>query len=144
MTAYFDTAYVVKCYVLEPGSDAVRALAANVDELVSSELARVEFAAAIQRRRREKVFSRRDADAVLAQFESDCAAHVWSLVSINSVVIDHVTQTFASLPATVAMRSADALHCATVASLGLRTIYSNDKQLLAGAKYFGVDGVNVI
>jgi predicted nucleic acid-binding protein len=141
--AYFDTAFVVKCYVPEPGSDAVRAFASRVDELVTSELTRAEFAAAVHRHRREKAFTRKDADAVLAQFDADCAAHVWTLVPVSSTVLNDVWSRFATLPPSVSLRAADAMHCASAALTGFDVIYSNDRQLLAGAKHFGLGGVDL-
>jgi hypothetical protein len=53
----------------------------------------------------------------------------------------HVYQ---KLPAAVFLRAADAIHLATAAESEFRIVYSNDAHLLAAAKYFGIEGRNVI
>lgn len=142
--AYFDTAYILRCYLMERGSLDVRATASRSELLVSSELAHAEFAAAVHRKRREGSLSTRDARVVLRQFADDCQSSVWEFIPLRDAVLARVTDTFAALPATVSLRSADAIHLASAAELGLSAIYSNDKHLLAGARYFGLEGVDVI
>jgi predicted nucleic acid-binding protein len=44
----------------------------------------------------------------------------------------------------VFLRAADAIHLATAAESEFRIVYSNDAHLLAAAKYFGIQGRNVI
>lgn len=140
--AYFDTAFVLKCYIPETGSDAVRRIADATEQLVTSELARAEFAAAIHRKRRERVLTRREADVVIEQFESDGRARVWEFIPVSSTVLTRMFHAFTRLPVTVALRSADAIHCATAAEVGLAEIHSNDRHLLAAATHFGLTGVN--
>lgn len=142
--AYFDTAYILRCYVMERGSEAVRAVASRVEQLVTSELARAEFAAAVHRKRRERTLSSRDAKVVVAQFSADCDAHVWEFVPVSTVVLERVDAAFAELPAAIPLRSADAIHLATAAELSLSAIYSNDRHLLGAAKHFRLVGIDVI
>ncbi len=62
----------------ESGSAPVRNAAASIEQLVTSELARAEFASTMHRKRRERVLTKREIDAVLEQFNADCRARVWS------------------------------------------------------------------
>jgi predicted nucleic acid-binding protein len=134
--AYFDTAFILKCYIPEAGSEAVRRTAEGTEQLVSSELARAEFAAAVHRKRRERVLAKREADAVLEQFDADCRVRVWEFIPVSSAVLTRVWNVFSRLPVSVTLRSADAIHCATAAEIGLTEIYSNDRHLLGAAAHF--------
>jgi len=141
--AYFDTAFVVKCYVRETASEGVRDFAATVAEPATSELARTEFAAAIHRRRREAALTRSQATAMLAQFDADCADRIWTFVPISSTVINRVVFTFSTLPITTHLRAADAMHCATAPEIGLKHIYSNDNHLVSAAHHCALKAVNL-
>jgi hypothetical protein len=46
---YFDSAYIAKCYLNEPGAERVRDVAYGADGLASCEMARLEFAAILTR-----------------------------------------------------------------------------------------------
>ena len=140
---YLDTAFVFKCYVLENGSEAVRSLAADTVDLVTSELTRAEFAAAVHRKRREKALTRREAAAVAAQFDADCADGLWTFIPVNAAIVQRVCDAFAALPVSTALRAADAIHCASAAAYGVDRIYSNDRHLLDASSHFKLIGVDV-
>ena len=55
MTLYLDTSSLVKLYVAEPGSDAVRKLVDVATIVATSSIAYMETRAALARRRRERV-----------------------------------------------------------------------------------------
>ena len=55
MTLYLDTSSLVKLYVAEPGSDAVRKLVDVATIVATSSIAYTETRAALARRRRERV-----------------------------------------------------------------------------------------
>ena len=141
---YLDTAFVFKCYVRENGSDAVRALATATDDLLTSELTRAEFAAAVHSKRREKAMTRREATAVVAQFDADCASGIWTFIPVNMAILQRVCDAFASLPVSTALRAADAIHCASAAAYGVDRIYSNDRHLLDASSHFNLVGVDVV
>jgi predicted nucleic acid-binding protein len=144
IAAYFDTAYLLKLYRTEPGSEAVRALAAKADVLVCSLHGRAELIAAAHRKVREGTATRAHVDALLAQVAADRAAGALDWLPITEAHLDRVTAAFRRAPSTVYLRAADALHLASAAEAGFVEIYSNDRHLLAAAPLFGLRGLDVI
>ena len=144
IAAYFDTAYLLKLYRPEHGSDAVRSHAATVDVIVCSLHGRAELIAAAHRKVREGTATPTHVDALLAQVAADQAAGALAWLPIIETHLDRVTAVFRRAPATVYLRAADALHLASAAAAGFPEIYSNDKHLLAAAPLFGLRGVDVI
>lgn len=142
--AYFDTAFIVRCYLDEPGANDVRGFARQVDRLISGEHARAEFVAALHRALREKRITVAQFHAVMGQFHEDVHWGIWTFVPINAHVCARVDDVFAGLPASIPLRAADALHCACAREAGLDVIYSNDRKLLEGADHFGLTGVDLI
>jgi predicted nucleic acid-binding protein len=142
--AYLDTAFILRCYLDEAGAQEVREFAHQVNQLISGEHARAEFVAALHRTLREKRISTVQFRATLAQFHDDIRWGIWTFVPITAKVCARVEDVFADLPASVALRAADALHCACARDTGLDVLYSNDRKLLDGAKFFGLTGVNLI
>lgn len=58
--------------------------------------------------------------------------------------MDRLQKVFATLPATIFLRAADAMHLACASCNELPEIYSNDARLLEAAPHFGLRGVNLI
>lgn len=87
--------------------------------------------------------TRREATAVVAQFDADCAAGIWTFIPVNAAILQRVCEAFASLPVSTALRAADAIHCASAAAYGVDRIYSNDRHLLDASSHFNLIGVNV-
>ncbi|MEN9816389.1 MAG: hypothetical protein RLZ32_269 [Gemmatimonadota bacterium] len=137
-TAYFDTAYILKCYLPEPDSAGVRAFASTVGQLVTSELARAEFAAALHRKVREQWCTAEEAQACADQFAEDARVGVWEFVPCADPVWRRVADVYRALPPTVWLRSADAVHLASAVLAGESLVYSNDRQMAAAADAFGV------
>ena len=141
---YFDTTYVVKCYVKERGWEQVRALARGSERLACSGFGRLEFHAALHRKLREGALTAPQLDVLLRQLKVDEAARLWSWIPLSTAIMTAVTDRFARLPGHVHLRTADAVHLLSARACGCTEIYSNDRHLLQAAGHVGMTGRDVI
>lgn len=141
---YFDTAYIAKCYLNEPGAAAVRKVAYSSKGLISSELARAEFYLVLHRHLREGHLSPAEAKDIRDDFEQDVIGGVWQWIPLTSHLIDLVCHHVVSAPSDLFIRTADLTHIVCASSHGLREIYSNDRHLLSAAAHFNLTGINII
>ncbi|MBI5281109.1 MAG: type II toxin-antitoxin system VapC family toxin [Candidatus Solibacter usitatus] len=138
MKLYLDTAYLAKNYISEPESDRIQAMVREASMRASSELVRAEFACTLHRHVRESRLSRPQADKMQALFHSHLRAGIWFLHPITPSLLAHAEERITQLPASVFLRSGDAIHLATAEFHGYREIWSNDRHLLAAAPHFGL------
>ena len=136
---YFDTAFIAKCYLNEPGAAQVRALARVSENLCSCELARVEFFATVHRHLREEHIRRSHADEVLACFESDEKAGVWEWVEVTPDLMRTTCDVLRRLAPTVFVRAMDAVHLVCARTRGLSAVYTNDRHMIAAAPHFLIE-----
>lgn len=141
---YFDSAYIVKCYLREIGSEDVRALAETGESIGSCELARVEFSAAVHRHVREKQINEKQAFSIFQRFHHDTENGYWTFFPLTTQLMEHGVTAFETLPRHLFLRTADALHILCAKKQGFKTLYSNDAHLLAAAPHFGINGIDVI
>ena len=141
---YFDTAYILKCYVKENGWQDVRALAQSRERIACSVYGRLELHAALHRKMRENDLTERQLDVVLRQFGVDDRAGIWTWLPLTTAIMTAVTTTFATLSRHVFLRTGDAVHLLTARQNGLDEVFSNDERLLAAAPEIGIVGRNVI
>jgi len=141
---YFDTAYMLKCYLNEPGAAAVRDVARAAAGLASSEFACAEFFSGLHRHRQENRLSDRAIGRVIEWFDSDRDSGVWNFFPVSPEIIQDVRQAFLAMPGTMRLRAGDAVHLATARKNGLKAIYTNDRNLLLAADHFGLEARNVI
>lgn len=139
---YFDSAYLVKCYVKEPGWEPVRSLARRCESVACSIYGKLEVSAALHGKHREGELTQNQMDALYQQLDLDESHRLWTWLPITDKIKTEVVKSFRSLPPSVFLRTADALHLVTAKDQGLSEIYSNDVHLLTAARYFGIVGKN--
>jgi predicted nucleic acid-binding protein len=139
--SYFDSAYIAKFYVDEPESDTVRQLAESLGRVHCSAFGRIEVTGVFHRKWREGVFTEREFREVSAQFADDCAAGLWTWLSVTDSLIETTVDALCSLGKLVTIRSADALHLVSAREHGLPRVYTNDRHMLLAAAAFGVEAV---
>jgi predicted nucleic acid-binding protein len=141
---YFDTAYILKCYVKEDGWQAVQALAGSRERIACSVYGRLELHAALHRKLREEDLTERQLEVVLRQLSVDDQAGIWTWLPLTTATMTAVTTTCATLSRHVFLRTGDAVHLITAKQNGLDEVFSNDERLLAAAPEIGIVGRNVI
>jgi predicted nucleic acid-binding protein len=141
---YFDTAYILKLYLCEPGSEAVMQAANDSGGLASSALAFSELHGALHRNLRDGSLERGEFETVLERFAADVVLDMWHWLPVTMPIHRRVASVYRELPESVFLRTADAIHLATAVEHGFHHVYSNDRHLLAAAPHFGVAGINVI
>jgi predicted nucleic acid-binding protein len=141
---YFDSTYIIKCYLAEPGSRQVLALAQSHPGRACALHGRIEFWFGIKRHVREANLSAEQADGVYHQFVLDEAAGLWLFLPITRALVEMSCTRLAALPPGIPCRAADALHLTCAVEEGFTEIYSNDRHLLGAATYFGLAAKNVI
>lgn len=141
MILYLDTSSLVKLYVEEQGSDAVRRLVARASRIAVSIAAYPEARSAFARRRRERGLTPADLRSAKAAFERD-----WSRM-VRLAVTEDVYRAAASFAERHALKALDSLHLASFLSLRRRlprggaTFSSFDRRLnraARGARWPGV------
>jgi len=135
---FCDTSAAAKLYVPERESVAMRRLAEAEDEVYGSELVRVELMGVFHRRLREGKWSRADFFAAVRQFSHDDIAGFWTWLPLTNPIIEAAAKTYATLPATVFLRSADCLHLVTALHHNFAEIYTYDAQQGTAASALGL------
>lgn len=140
---YFDTSYLVRLYYQDAGADAVRALAAT-DHVACAAHGQAEMMAAFHRKLREGAIRTAAYAALMGQVRAHIDAGAFQWLAQDGEIFLRIRHVYQKLPTAVFLRAADAIHLATAAESEFRIVYSNDGHLLAAAKYFGIEGRNVI
>jgi len=140
---YFDSAYLVKCYVTDPDSHKVRKLVARAGTAHSSALCLAEVACALHRLLREKSITAKQAAELRWTFRSHVEQGIIALIPISDGILSSVQAFVAAMPTDLYLRAGDALHLASAQSAGFSEIWSNDRHMLLAAAHFGLAGRSV-
>jgi predicted nucleic acid-binding protein len=111
MTLYLDTSSLVKLYVAEPGSDAVRKLVEAATIVATSSIAYTETRAALARRRRERALRPAAFASAKKTFEADWPTYF--TVEVTSALCRQAGE-FAER---YRLRAYDSVHLATFGEL---------------------------
>lgn len=111
MTLYLDTSSLVKLYVQEPGSDAVREMVDATDVVATSTLAYAEARAALARRYREGGLSRAGHTAAKQALEADWPKYL--TIEVTPAVCRHA----GDLAERYRLRAYDSVHLAAYAEM---------------------------
>ena len=112
MKLFFDTSALVKLFHHEPGTERLQQLLVDAHTSPhASELARLEFYAALYRRRREKNIGYRGLVAVLEEFEAEWTAYV--VEPLGPLVTQEAIALLKEFGEVHGLRTLDALHLAT-------------------------------
>jgi predicted nucleic acid-binding protein len=141
---YFDSSYIVKCYLNEPGSAEVQRLAEGQTGLTSCLHGRLEVWSAIRRHVKHHALTAAQARRVLTTFARDEREGIWTFAPLTAELVQTACKIVQALPREVFVRSADALHLVCARELGLRAIYTHDRHQLSAASHFGLRGLDVI
>ena len=141
---YFDSAYVAKFYLNEPGQAEVRACAIDAGDVAICSLALVEVNSVFHRKMREGFLQPDDAAVLFAEFGQNVQQGLWRLLPLTADLLEKAATSYRTLPATVFVRSADALHLICAREHGFAEIHTNDRHVLTAAPHFGLKGVNLI
>ena len=143
MRLYFDTAYVAKCYLNEPGGEKVRKLVTRATGLYSSAWTIAELACAFHRQVREGFLTPEQAGQQRRCFLEDVQKGVWDLLTVSNRLLFQVELRVGTLPPQLHLRAGDAVHLVSAQEAGFSEIWTNDRHLLAAAPYFGLTGKSV-
>jgi len=142
---YFDTAYLAKTYLNEPGSEVVRDYLKSIREVVaSSSLARAELAAVFHRNLREGRLEADSYELILKQYQSDLRSNLWEWLPIEERFWGMIEDCFFGLDRSVFLRGADAIHLVTAKAHGFSEVFTNDRHLLGACDRIGLKGRNLL
>ena len=132
MTLYLDTSSLVKLYVAEPDTEAVRRLVDDAEIVATSQIAYPETRAALARRRREGALSAGAFATAKRTFEADWARYF--AVEVTAALCREAGE----LAERLRLRGYDSVHLASFVELVRRggagdTLFSSHDQRLARA-----------
>ena len=141
---YLDTSYIAKCYLGETGSAKVLEWLEGKSGLCCSLHGRIELWSAVTRHRQEGRLDLEKYHAVLHSIQADEDSVLWTWLPISKEIIRLACSTLEAVSNPPFLRSADALHLASAACNGFKSVYSHDIIMLQWAKRFRLKGIDII
>ena len=130
---YLDTSVLVKLYVNEP--DSLKCdLIVGGETLVSSELAHGEVLAALLSKERARQISAAERTEAWNRFLEDNTEGKVYLVPLNGIVVREAAELMEEVHPGVPLRTLDAIHLATFASVDAGPLFTKDKRMLDAAR----------
>jgi predicted nucleic acid-binding protein len=140
---YFDTPHIAQFYFNEPESGQIRQLVRKADAIRSSLWASAEFHAVLHRYVRESAISPGDARDLARAFPQHVEDGLWSFIPVSEALLRRTSARLLAAPRGLFLRTADAVHLTTAQDVGEEEVWTNDRQMLAAAGYFGLKGRSV-
>ena len=140
---YLDAAYVVKHYLNEPESGAIRLLVRRAGLVASSALALAEVQCVFHRKVREGSLTADMAAALCRAFLAHVDEGFWTLVPVRESLLRRAGAIVLASPPSLFLRSGDAVHLTSANELGEKEVWTNDRHMLAAAPQFGLIGRRV-
>ena len=142
---YFDTNYILKCYLIEKGSSEAREVfEANAGNIFCSRLGRVEWHATIRRKLHTGDLSLEEVEEIHSQMDEDEAAGLWSWLPFDESLLNGLCNWLRTTPFSGGLKTLDAVHLESARIAGMTDFYSNDRQLKSAAPVFGLVPNDVI
>lgn len=142
---YFDTNYILKCYLQEPGAVEVRELfEENAGQIACARLGRLEMHTTLRRKLLSGNLSPQDVEEIRAEFDADEAAGAWFWLPWENGLVDNLTAKLRAMDYGGLLRTLDAIHLESAQLGGINEIYSHDSELKAAAPLFGLVANDVI
>jgi predicted nucleic acid-binding protein len=142
---YFDTNYILKCYLTEHGSpEATAVFQQNAGNIACSRVGRVEWHATIRRKLITTELSAADVTRIRTQMDEDETAGLWTWLPFEETLLDGLAAWLRTNPFFGGLKALDAVHLESARLGGITDIYSNDGQVKAAASVFGLVANDVI
>jgi uncharacterized protein len=140
---FCDTSTLVKYYVNEAESDAVRARINKAEEVTLSSLARVEVMSVFHRYWREGLWSREQFSHAVERFEQDDLRGTIDWVPLNEAIVAYSANIYSALPNDMFLRASDCLHITTALHSDYREIHTHDLRQAKAADALGLTVVRL-
>jgi uncharacterized protein len=130
---YLDTSIIVKLYTREPDSAECEKIVAG-QKIVSSELIYAEFWSALLMKERSGKLAPEARQRVWELFELHLLDDVIELIELDGIIVREAAETMALVHPQVPLRTLDAIHLATFASIDAGPLFTNDQRMADAAR----------